>query len=97
MLKVRRGCLITNAVVEMAVRDKEVRRWAAEFMKRLEDAFAAALTRAKNAGEIAAKSNPRELAHFLVCVLQGINVVSKAVTDRGHVHRLVRTAMAQLE
>jgi TetR/AcrR family transcriptional repressor of nem operon len=88
---------MTNAVVEMAVRDEEVRRWAAEFMKRLENAFAAALTRAKNAGEIAEKSNPRELAQFLVCVLQGINVMGKAFPDGRHVHRPVRTAMAQLE
>jgi TetR/AcrR family transcriptional repressor of nem operon len=93
----RRGCLMTNAVVEMAVRDEEVRRWAAEFMKRLENAFAAALTRAKNVGEISEKSNPRELAQFLVCVLQGINVMGKAFPDGRHVHRLVRTAMAQLE
>ena len=92
----RRGCLMTNAVVELAVRDEEVRRWGAEFMKRLEDAFAAALTRAKDAGKIAEKSNPRELAQFLVCVLQGINVVGKAFTDARHVHRLVRIAMAQL-
>ncbi len=92
----RRGCLMTNAVVEMAVRDEEVRRWGAEFMKRLENAFAAGLTRAKSAGEIGAKSNPRELAQFLVCLLQGINVMGKAFPDGAHVHRLTRTAMAQL-
>ena len=94
--EVRRGCLMTNAVVELAVCDEEVRRWGAEFMKRLEDALAAALKRAKDAGELNKSSNVRELAQFLVCVLQGINVVGKAFTDAGHVHRLVRIAMAQL-
>ena len=84
------------AVVEMALHDEEVRRWGAAFMKRIEDAFAAALTRAKDAGEIDKSSNVRELAQCLVCVLQGINVMGKAFTDGAHIHRLVRTAMAQL-
>jgi len=94
--KARRGCLITNSVIEMAIHDEDVRKWSGECLKRMEGAFLAALTRAKAADEINADVNLREQAVLLVCLLQGINVLGKAFPDRSDVGRLVRTALAQI-
>lgn len=91
-----RGCLMTNSVVERAVHDEEIRQWGQSFMRRLEDAFCKAITKARQAGEILATTNPRDVARYLTCLTQGINVISKASSDREGARRVIRTALSQL-
>jgi hypothetical protein len=50
----RRGCLLANTAVELAPRDPEVAARISRYVRRTEEAFAGALVRAGEAGEIPA-------------------------------------------
>ena len=91
-----RGCLMTNSITERAIHDGEVREWAQSFLRRLENAFFRAMTKARRAGEISTTNSPRDLARFLTCLTQGINVIAKVSSDGKVARRIVRTALSQL-
>ncbi len=92
--KRRWGCLATNAAVELAARDPEIALKVQAHFQRLEQAFAAALARAEGDGEIGAGS--RELAPYLVCVVQGLNVVAKTKPSRKRLEGIVAAALQTL-
>ncbi|NDL59899.1 TetR/AcrR family transcriptional regulator [Phytoactinopolyspora mesophila] len=73
----RRGCMVVNAATEMVPGDEQVARFVESSWNTLEAALTSALTRARAQGEIAADSDPRALARFLLVFLQGVRVTSK--------------------
>lgn len=89
------GCLLTNSLTELALRDPDVAERMAQHLARVEAAFRAALERARAAGELAPGVGP-DAAPFLVCVLQGLNVLSKARPGRKALEAIVDTAIARL-
>jgi TetR/AcrR family transcriptional regulator, transcriptional repressor for nem operon len=90
-----RGCLLTNSLIELGDRDPEVARKVSINLTRLETAFAGALTRAVAAGEIG--NEPGAVAApFLVCVVQGLNVMANAKPSREMLERIVTTALMSL-
>lgn len=89
------GCLLTNSAAELALRDPEVAAKLERHLARLEQAFRAALARASRDGELAPGVGP-EAAPFLVCVLQGLNVLSKTRPRRKSLEAIVDTAIASL-
>lgn len=92
--KRRWGCLVANAAVELAARDPDVALKVQAHFQRLEQAFAAALARAEGDGEIGAAS--RDLAPYLVCVVQGLNVVAKTRPSRERLEGIVAAALTAL-
>lgn len=72
-----RGCLMTNAIVELAARDRAVADCLQTGWQRLEDAFYRALSRAQDRGELAADKDLRALARYLITCLQGLRVAGK--------------------
>lgn len=90
----RWGCLATNAAVELAARDPEIALKVQAHFQRLEQAFAAALARAAAEGEIGMAA--RDLAPFLVCVVQGLNVVARTKPSRDRLDGIVLAAMTAL-
>lgn len=70
-----KGCFITNTAVALAEDDPETASRVRSNLRRLEDAFEAALSR----GEPAALRGraPRALARFLTGSLQGLRVLSR--------------------
>ena len=91
--KRRWGCLITNTAVELARREPTIAARIALHFARLETAFAGALARARDAGELAPGVG-LEAAPFLVCVVQGINVLAKTAPTRRSLQTIVETALA---
>ena len=91
--KRRWGCLITNSAVELARREPTIAAKIALHFARLETAFAGALARARDAGELVPGVG-LEAAPFLVCVVQGINVLAKTTPTRRSLQRIVETALA---
>jgi len=73
-----RGCLMVNSAIELAVHDPEVAESVTDHLARLEAAFAGALRRAVERGEIPESSNVPALARFLMSTAQGLMVVGKA-------------------
>jgi TetR/AcrR family transcriptional regulator, transcriptional repressor for nem operon len=91
-----RGCLLTNSLIELGDRDPEVARKVSLNLTRLETAFAGALTRAVAAGEIGTEPGA-VAAPFLVCVVQGLNVMANAKPTREMLERIVTTALLSLQ
>ena len=90
-----RGCLLTNSLIELGDRDPEVARKVSLNLTRLETAFAGALTRATASGEIG--SDPgASAAPFLVCIVQGLNVMANTKPSRQMLEHIVSTALKSL-
>jgi TetR/AcrR family transcriptional repressor of nem operon len=73
----RRGCLLVATAMELAGHDSDVEGRIGGFFKAMEAKAAAALTRAKAAGELAAGVEPASAARILICFVEGLRVVGK--------------------
>lgn len=89
--KRRWGCLVTNSVAEAAFHDPEIAVRVKRQLKRLERSFAQALERARLDGEITAGP---DAAAFLVCVVQGINIMARTGPTRKTLQQVVDVALA---
>lgn len=76
-----RGCLLTNAVVELAAHQPTVAGILKKSLQQVEDALYRALGRAQDTGEISPDQDIRALAHYLTTSLQGLRVMAKLDTD----------------
>jgi TetR/AcrR family transcriptional repressor of nem operon len=92
----RRGCMITNTVMELA-HEKDIAGRVAGRLHMAEDAFFELLSRAKRAGELAKDKDPRALARVLVTMIQGTIVMIKAGTPADIVKQTAKTALSILE
>jgi TetR/AcrR family transcriptional regulator, transcriptional repressor for nem operon len=93
--KRRWGCLVTNSMVEFASRDAELSGIFQTHLARLEAAFAAALARARDAGEVGGDANDRAAA-YLVTVVQGLNVLARTRPRREVLEGIAAMAIAGL-
>lgn len=90
------GCLVTNAVVEFAMDDAEIAEAFRLHLARLETAFAGAIERARHGGELPPGVPSTEAAAFLVCTVQGLNVLAKTRPGLPALQSLVRVAVGAL-
>ncbi len=93
----RRGCLITNTVMELAPHEKDIAGKVAGRLQMAEEAFFKLLTRAKQEGELGKEKDPRALARFLTTMMQGTIVMIKAGTPANVVKQTAQTALSILE
>lgn len=93
----RRGCLITNTVIELAPHQKDIAKTVSGRLQMAEEAFFTLLTRAKQEGELPKDKNPRALARVLVTMMQGTLVMIKAGTPADVVKQTAKTALAILD
>lgn len=93
----RRGCMITNTVMELAPHEKDIAGKVAGRLQMAEGAFFELLSRAKREGELAQDKDPRALARVLVTVMQGTIVMIKARTPASVVRQTARAALAILK
>lgn len=92
----RRGCLITNTVMELAPHEKEIGKKLSGRFHMLEEAFTNLLARAKREGELAEDKDPRTLARILVTMMQGTIVMIKAGTPADVVKQTAKAALSIL-
>lgn len=92
----RRGCMIANSAIELAPHDEEVERIVAAEFRRIENAYMKAIKLAQKNGEISHEKNPRALARFIVCNLNGLVVISKAIPDRATLLDIKRTVISAM-
>ena len=93
----RRGCFINNCAVESASHDADVASRVVTCMTRLETAFESAVGRGQEAGDIATDHNPKALARFLTCNMQGLISTAKANPDKEKLNDIVRVVLAVLD
>jgi TetR/AcrR family transcriptional repressor of nem operon len=94
--KRRWGCLVTNALAELAQRDPEIAARIGAHLGRVDAAFQSALARARSEGSLAEGAGPEKSA-YLLCLLQGLNVLAKTRPPRKVLREIVDTALAGLE
>jgi TetR/AcrR family transcriptional regulator, transcriptional repressor for nem operon len=93
----RRGCLVTNSVVELAPHDSEAAGRAAWCLEQMEAAFYDALVRAREQGELAERHDPVILARFLISSYQGMRVMSKIHKGQSSLGDIVNVVVAALD
>jgi TetR/AcrR family transcriptional repressor of nem operon len=89
------GCLLTNSLIEFGDRDPVVSEKVILNMARLETTFAGALTRASASGEIAAEPGAKA-AGYLVCFVQGLNVLANTRPSRQTLEQIVAATLRAL-
>ena len=93
----RRGCFISNTVMELSPHEKEIAGTLRQALKIAEDAFFKVLVRAKEQGELKDEKDPRALARFLTTMMQGIVVMIKAGTSSEVVTQTAETGLSILD
>jgi TetR/AcrR family transcriptional repressor of nem operon len=91
------GCLVTNTVVAFATRDPAVAEAFRLHLTRLEAAFASAVERAKQTGEIDPGIATGAAAAFLVCTVQGLNVLARTRPGRPALEQVCTHALRSLQ
>lgn len=91
------GCLVTNTVVAFATREPAVAEALRLHLTRLEAAFSGALERAKQAGEVDPAISTAAAAAFLVCTVQGLNVLARTRPGRSTLEQVCVHALRSLE
>ena len=76
-----RGCFVVNATVERARSDEDISRRTVASLQGMENAFAMAVRRGQNAGEIDESLDPVAGGRFLANAYRGLNVTSRLRPD----------------
>jgi len=79
--------------MELAGHDIEVERRIRRFFKAMETRLAAALVRARAEGDLVEGVDPATVARLLVCLVEGMRVVSKTSADRPLSQAVVQTVI----
>ena len=93
----RRGCFISNTVMELSPHEKEIAGRLRQALKMAEDTFFKVLARAKRQGELKDDKDPRALARFLTTMMQGTIVMIKAGVSADVVKQTAETALSMLD
>ena len=93
----RRGCLMNNAMSELAGRCKATAEKTRHNMTAVEEAFYRALLRGKKEGELKDLSDPRAVARFLYNSFQGLVLTAKATQDRKALEDVVKVTLSVLD
>lgn len=89
----KRGCLVVATAMELGSHDTEVEQRIRRFFKAMETRLTAALGRAKSEGRLADGIEPATAARLIMCLLEGMRVVSKTNSDRNASQAVVQTLL----
>jgi TetR/AcrR family transcriptional repressor of nem operon len=87
----KRGCLVVATAMELAGHDTEVEQRIRRFFRTMETRLTEALGRAQAEGELVDGVEPAPAARLILCLLEGMRVVSKTSPDRSLSQAVVRT------
>lgn len=92
----RPGCMVVSTASELSTSDSEAAERVRSTWKQLEMSLEAALTRAREQGELTSDRDPAGLASFLVVFIQGLLVVGKGDPDPDRLQAATRQALEML-
>jgi TetR/AcrR family transcriptional repressor of nem operon len=92
-----RGCLLCNTAVEFGPEDPGGAGFVRRYFKRLSGAFDAALSSARNRGDLIDSVDPREEASFFTASILGLFVMLRAKAPRTVIESAARIAIEHLE
>src|SRR6185369_3649112 len=93
----RRGCLMGNAMSELAGRCKETAARTGSNKATTEEAFYRSLLRGKREGELKNLRDPRAVARFLYNSMQGLLLTAKSTQDRKTLEDVVKVTLSVLD
>lgn len=93
----QKGCLLTNAGVELASQDRDVRAIVCQGEQQIEQLFLQALTKGQESGEIPTKQSAQSLARFLSITIKGFQVAAKSNRDPTFFEDIIRIAVNALD
>ncbi|MEM7737402.1 MAG: TetR/AcrR family transcriptional regulator [Deinococcota bacterium] len=91
------GCMMVNTITETLPHDDSVAAFIQAADAETETAFAIAIARAQDRGEIDTDKNPDLLARYLNMVLQGLRVRSKSGCCSGELEHLLPIILSVLD
>lgn len=91
------GCLVVNTATELVPGDGPAARRVQASWGAIETAVESALSRARAQGELAADTDVRGLARFVLVVLQGLKVVGKGAPDAARLRDAAEQAIRLLK
>lgn len=91
------GCLITYAAAEVGSSEPEITDSLHQSFQRMEDRLCRYIERGQECGDFASTRDSRELAQFLLSIIQGIQVMSKVNSERSHRRAAAQVAFAALD
>jgi TetR/AcrR family transcriptional repressor of nem operon len=91
------GCMMVNAMVELAPHDPGTRALATAHAREIEGLFVSRLTLAQRQGEIAADKDPLPLARFLYHTILGLSVATRALGDKESLTQSAQIALRVLD
>lgn len=89
----KRGCFMVNSQMELAPHDDEVLAIVSENREALENAFAGAIKRGQESGQLSKDNTPRALARFIMSNLWGLTAQSKAGADKKTFDDIIRITL----
>lgn len=92
----QRSCFVTNATLEMQPDDAALREKIESFQRRMTTLLTAAVIRAQAAGEFDPSLDEAAVGRYLLCVTQGLRVMSKVVDDEAELANIVDLALRAL-
>lgn len=92
----RRGCFLTNTVVELGNSDAEPSAEVSALIKAVEEVLTDRLRQARGRGEVSDDKDPRALARFLIATIQGMRVLAKLDPGRRTLREIAEQARAHV-
>jgi TetR/AcrR family transcriptional regulator, transcriptional repressor for nem operon len=93
----KRGCLITNSIVELANQDKTLTVHFKKHIKNLEDALYTLIRRGQETGDITPWRDPRSLARTILASAQGMTIISKVNPSQEVLSDIAKTVLSSLD
>jgi TetR/AcrR family transcriptional regulator, transcriptional repressor for nem operon len=90
------GCLVTNSAIEMLPQDPEVSAKVQCILRRMAGLLSATVIRGQACGVFNAELDERAVGTFLMCMLQGLRVLSKISEDEHERRAIVDLALRAL-
>lgn len=91
-----KGCLMMNTLVEKEVVSTGAVKRVEKFCVRLETILEGAIRGAQKSGDIPAEKDPVALAHYLLCLIQGMVLYGRVEDHKPHVEAVISTVKQAL-
>jgi TetR/AcrR family transcriptional repressor of nem operon len=91
-----KGCLMMNTLAEKEVINAGAIRRVEKFCTRLETILEGAIRGAQKAGDILVEKDPTALAHYLLCLIQGMVLYGRVEDHKPHIEAVIQTVKLAL-